>query len=334
MVEACARGHGPVVLVGDERAIERALSRNGTDLSHIDIIHTPEWITMADQPIRAARRKRQSSMHRAFEMVRAGEACAALSAGNSGAFYSVGVMTLKRMKGCDRPAIATSLPTPGRPTVLLDVGAHPEARATHLMQYALMGAAYASVFHQLDRPRVGLLSNGTESIKGTEPLREAHRLLVQSTLDYQGFVESRTVPFGSVDVLVTDGFVGNITLKLCEGVVQSLFERIKDAVNAHWMTRITGPALRRALNPLIRTLDWERVGAAPLLGLNGLALVAHGRSTAESIANAVAQARKCAHSHLLESVGSALMAESPTEMTSTTELPIPSAQAGDSAEYN
>ena len=142
------------------------------------------------------------------------------------------------------------------------MGAHPEARATHLMQYALMGAAYASVFHQLDRPRVGLLSNGTESIKGTEPLREAHRLLVQSTLDYQGFVESRAVPFGSVDVLVTDGFVGNITLKLCEGVVQSLFERIKDAVNAHWMARITGPALRRALNPLIRTLDWERVGAA------------------------------------------------------------------------
>jgi len=326
-VQACSAGHGPVILIGEEKSLKRSLERHGTDLNNIDIIYTPEWITMNDPPVRAARGKRESSMHRAFEMVKSGEACAALSAGNSGAFYSVGVMTLRRMKGCDRPAIATSLPTQGRPTVLLDIGAHPEARATHLVQYALMGAAYASVFHKVDHPEVALLSNGTESIKGTEPLREAHRLLVQSELNYQGFMESRSLPFGCVDVAVTDGFLGNVVLKLCEGVVQSLFQRIKHAVEDDWMARATAPVLRRALRPLAKELDWEQVGAAPLLGLNGLAMVAHGSSTANSIAHAIAHARACAESRLLDAVREKLEKDSPEPVTSTSELPLPSTSA-------
>jgi glycerol-3-phosphate acyltransferase PlsX len=261
-------------------------------------------------------------MHKCFELLKNGEAAAVVSAGNSGAFLGVGLLSARRLERCDRPAIATSLPTTQAPTILLDIGANVEVRAAHLVQFALMGAAYSKVKYDLERPTVALLSNGSEATKGTDTLREAHRLLTQTHLNYIGFVEGRDIPDGCADVVVTDGFVGNIVLKLCEGIVTSLIERVRESVKSNWLSNMVSPALKKPLESLFHDLDWQNTGGAPLLGLNGVAIVAHGRATPRAITHSIRRARSYAELKLLDYISDALVESAPSELTSTSELPL------------
>ncbi|MCB9549833.1 MAG: phosphate acyltransferase PlsX [Myxococcales bacterium] len=320
---ACSRGLGPITLVGDAARIEACLQRLGPGGAAVDVVHAAEAIGMAEHPGRAARAKRQSSMHVGFGRVRQGEACAFVSAGNSGAMMAVGLMELRRLPGCDRPAIASAMPSAAGPVVLLDMGANVDCRASHLVQFALMGAAYAAATLGKERPTVGLLSNGTEPSKGTETLREAHRLLSEADLRYIGYIEGRALPRGEADVVVTDGFVGNVVLKLSEGIAVTLGELLREELKGDWLGGLGAALMKRALRRLRDRFDWTKIGGAPLLGLDGLALVAHGASTAEAIAAAVQRARDHAALGLVDRVRSALSAaEVPSDRTTTAELPI------------
>ena len=291
-VRACREGHGPILLVGDEERVRAALAEQGAVDLPIEVVHASQVIGMAEHPGRAARTKRDSSMHVGFGLVKDKRACAFVSAGNSGAMMAVGLLTLRRIPRCDRPAIATALPTAGGRTVLLDMGANVECRASHLCQFGLMGAAYAEVELGVARPSVGLLSNGAEATKGTETLREAHRLLNGTDLKYVGYVEGRAVPRGEVDVVVTDGFVGNIVLKLSEGIALALLDRVREHLRGDWLGTLGARLMQRALKSLRAELDWAAVGGAPLLGLDGLGVVAHGGSPPRAIASAIRVARR------------------------------------------
>lgn len=322
-IEACLGGHGPVILVGDEARIQAELARRDSPDLPITVVHAAEAIGMAEHPGKAARTKRDSSMHVGFRLVKEGSACAFVSAGNTGAMMAVGLLTLRRIPRCDRPAIASALPTRGSPTVLVDMGANVECRATHLVQFALMGAAFAEAHLGKQRPTVGLLSNGTEPTKGTETLREAHRLLTMTDLKYVGYVEGSAVPLGAADVVVTDGFVGNVALKLSEGIALALLDRIKGELAGDWLGKMGAFLMGRALRRLRDQLDWANIGGAPLLGLEGVAVVAHGGSSPRAIANAVRVAREYVTVDLVGRLRGALeMSEAPGEQTSTAELPI------------
>ena len=324
VVYACEKGHGPVVLVGDEARVRAELERVGATELPITVVHASEVIGMAEHPGRAARTKRDSSMHVGFRLLHDRKACAFVSAGNSGAMMATGLLTLRRIPRCDRPAIASAMPTKGSSTVMLDMGANVEVRASHLVQFALMGAAYAEILLERPRPTVGLLSNGVEPTKGTETLREAHRLLTMTDLKYVGYVEGRTVPFGEVDVVVTDGFTGNVALKLSEGIALALLDRLRDSLKGDLIGSIGAALIKRTIKKLRNELDWASIGGAPLLGLNGVALVAHGSSSPRAIANAVALARSHAAVGLVDRLKQVLEESGPPadETTSTSELPI------------
>jgi glycerol-3-phosphate acyltransferase PlsX len=185
-----------------------------------------------------------------------------------------------------------------------------------------MGAAYSQVKYGLERPTVALLSNGIEATKGTEALREAHRLLNQTDINYIGFVEGRQVPEGCADVVVTDGLMGNVVLKLCEGLIGTLFDRVRRAIQGNLLSSLVSPMLKRPLRKLFQELDWESVGAAPILGLKSVALVGHGQTSPKAISNAIMNARAYAASGLIDAVGEGLAQQSPDEMTNTSELPL------------
>lgn len=324
VVHACRDGFGPVILVGDEVRVRAALQNHAIDGLAIEVIHADEAIGMAEHPGRAARTKRQSSMHLGYGLVKNGQASSMVSAGNSGAMMAVGLLTLRRLPQCSRPAFVAAIPTQGKPTVLLDLGANIDCRATHLVQFALMGAAYAEIQLNRKRPTVALLSNGTEPTKGTETLREAHRLLAMTDLNYIGFVEGRRIPRGDVDVVVTDGFVGNIMLKLAEGVTTAILERIRTQLQSDWIGRLGAMLIKRSLRGLRDELDWSNIGGAPLLGLNGIALIAHGNSDSQAIYSAIRMARTLDQNTLIPHLRDALTHsdELLDHRTSTSELPI------------
>jgi len=311
---AARRGLGPIVLVGDQHAIRHAAVRIGltlvdrdpVGLDDVAVVNADEAIAMDESPVKAARVKRGSSMHVACGLVRDARACGVLSAGNSGALMAVALLTLKRIPRCERPAIAAIMPTRGAPSVLLDVGANVECRAPHLAQFGVMGAAYAEIRLSRAEPRVGLLSNGTEPSKGTELLREADTLLKTTGLRYVGFVEGRDLPMGAVDVVVTDGFTGNVALKLSEGIALALVDRLKIALKASVMSALGGLMARGALMSLKQELDWGRTGGAPLLGIDGVVVAAHGSSGADAVANGVRVTRELAQLDLVGRLRAAL----------------------------
>lgn len=320
---AVRQGHGPLLLVGDSQRIQPELDRYPGLSDQITLVHADEIIGMAEPPASAARNKRSSSIHVGYQCVRDGRASAFVSAGNTGAMMSVGLLILHRLASCDRPAIATSLPTAKGPVVLLDIGANVDCRAAYLAQFALMGAAYAQAVHQIERPRVGLLSNGSEPTKGTEILREAHRLLCESDLQYVGFIEGRQLPQGDLDVVVTDGFVGNIALKLSEGIGQAFFDTFKEVLRKDWLGQIGAYFIRRSLRRIQAQMDWTQIGGAPLLGLRGTAIVAHGGSNAQAIANAIRTARQLEPLNLPERIEQGLQNLGiSAKTTATSELPL------------
>jgi glycerol-3-phosphate acyltransferase PlsX len=282
-----------LLLVGAADAIQRELAKHpGAAALDIRIIDTPEWIEMAEPAGAALRRKPRASIRLAAEAVRDGEAAACFSAGHTGASVMAAHAAFGRMPGVDRPALATIIPTRRRPAVLLDSGATVECRAPHLVQFAIMGAAYARVALGCPSPRVGLLSVGEEESKGNELTREAHRLLKTAPINFAGNVEGRQVYAGDADVIVCDGFTGNVTLKISEGLVETVEALLHDELSSTFGTRVGSLLSRQAYRRFRKRLDHAEYGGAPLVGLNELCIVGHGRSSAKAVRNAVAMAAR------------------------------------------
>jgi glycerol-3-phosphate acyltransferase PlsX len=276
----------------------------------IEVIPTEEWIGNEEDAVVAARAMKEASVVRAAADVAAGNAAAMVSLGSTGATMAAATFGLRRLKGVQRPALAVQLPVPGKAVLFLDVGANVEVRAQHLVQFAFLGAAFSEAVLGVGRPRVGLLSVGEEAGKGREEVTAAHEMLVGAKgIEFAGNVEGRDLPAGVADVVVTDGFTGNVALKLMEGTVKTVTGAIRDAARSNPLASLGGLLMRPALGGLRRELHPDTTGGAILLGLRGIAVVGHGSSGAEGIANAVRLAARCAE---VDAVGrtAALLRES------------------------
>ena len=283
-----------LLLVGRTDAIERELSRHrDAGRLNLEIIDAPDTIGMAEPPVAALRRKPRASIRVAAEAVAAARAGALFSAGSTGATLMAACSAMGLLPGVDRPALATAIPTRRRPAVLLDAGANVECRPQHLLQFAAMGSVYAQVALGIAQPRIGLLSIGEEETKGTELIREAHRLM-KALPDFIGNVEGRDVYSGEADVIVCDGFTGNVALKISEGLVDTIEHLLGEELQSTFSTRVGYLLSLRAFRRFRRRVDYSEYGGAPLLGVNGLCIVGHGRSSAKAVRNAVAMAHRFA----------------------------------------
>jgi glycerol-3-phosphate acyltransferase PlsX len=261
----------------------------------IEVIQTADFIGNDEDPVPAARSKKEASVVRAARDVAEGRSAAMVSCGSTGATMAAATFGLRRLQGVQRPALAVQVPVPGKPVLFLDVGANVEVRAQHLVQFAFLGAAFSAAVLGVKRPSVGLLTVGEESGKGREEVVEAHRLLTgTSGIEFAGNVEGRDLPAAAVDVVVTDGFTGNVTLKLLEGTARTVAAAVGDAARSNPLAALGGLLLKPALSDLRRELHPDTTGGAILLGLRGIAVVGHGSSGAEGIANAVRLAARCA----------------------------------------
>lgn len=286
-----------VVLVGDRAQLERELVACGADNhERIHIHHASEVVTMDDQPGRAFRRKPDSSLRVAFDLVTSGEAAAVVSAGNSGAVLSHAQLLLKPIAGVERACIVAVLPSLSGTLVLCDTGANVEAKPSMLAQFGIIGACFDRIVHGHERPRLGVLSNGHEARKGTQLTRAASAMLSAAAanpaarFDYTGYVEASEIFAGGVDVVATDGFTGNIVLKLCEGLSEALFSMMHDGLAETSQTRLGGALARPALRKLEQTLDYSETGGALLAGVNGVVMLCHGRSDERAIRSAIRSA--------------------------------------------
>ncbi len=289
----------PVILVGDEKRIRKDAKRLGGIPSNVEIVHASEAIGMDEAPTVAVRKKKDSSLRVGFKLVREGKADALVSAGNSGAIMATAIMTLRRIPGVDRPAIATLIPTFKGHMVLLDIGANVDCRPDHLRQFAVVGTVFCRTVLHIPFPRVAILSNGEETSKGNTLTRETHQLLSRSFLNYIGYVEGRDIFSGDVDVVVCDGFVGNIVLKLTEGLSSAIFGFMKNAMKGSLSAKIGYLFIRGALRGLLQSFDYSEYGGAPLLGVDGVCLIAHGSSPPKAIKNAVYHAHELATQDLV-----------------------------------
>jgi phosphate acyltransferase len=298
-----------VILVGDRDAIEREVARLDVGRLGLEIRHASQVVGMAESPSVALRRKRDSSLRIAAELVRDGHASAFISAGNTGAAMAIAMFVIGVLRGIDRPAIAAVLPSLKRYTVLLDVGANVAPKPWHLFQYALMGHVYARGILGVDRPRVGLLSVGEEEGKGNELTREAYDQLKESSLNFVGNVEGRDIYNGSCDVVVTDGFTGNVALKISESLAEMLGAMIKEELTRDVRSKLGAALAMPAFGRFRKRVDYTEMGGAPLLGIDGAAIICHGASPVKAIKNAVRVAAEWAKAGLNEHIKAALEAE-------------------------
>jgi phosphate acyltransferase len=298
-----------VILVGDQAALERELGRSGTRRLGVEIRHASQVVGMAESPSQALRRKRDSSLRVAAELVRDGHASALVSAGNTGAAMAVAMFTIGVLRGVDRPAIAALLPSPRRYTILLDVGANVTPKPWHLFQFAIMGHVYARDILGIDRPRVGLLSVGEEEGKGNDLTREAYEELRESSLNFIGNVEGRDIYNGNCDVVVADGFTGNVALKISESLADMLGAMIKEELQRDVRSRLGAALALPAFERFRKRVDYTEMGGAPLLGIDGAAVICHGSSPPKAIKNAVRVASEWAKAGLNEHIRMALDAE-------------------------
>lgn len=279
-----------IELIGNESLITPLLEGRHTNIS---IFHTEEKIENDDEPVRAVRRKKNASMVIMAERVRDKKADACISAGNTGALMTAGLFIIGRINGIDRPALAPTLPTlDGKGFVMLDVGANADAKMEHLEQYAIMGSVYAEKVRGIKSPRVGLLNIGTEEKKGNELAKQAFQLLSQSPINFVGNVEARDLLKGAADVVVTDGFSGNIALKAIEGTALSVFAMMKEALTSSFTAKIAAAVLKPKLKGLKKKMDYSEHGGACLFGLKAPVIKAHGSSDELAIFHAIRQAQE------------------------------------------
>ncbi|WP_028782752.1 phosphate acyltransferase PlsX [Thalassobacillus devorans] len=300
-----------ITLIGDEEQIQPLVK----DTSNITILHTKEKITSEDEPVRAVRRKKQASMVLMAQEVKEGRADACISAGNTGALMSAGLFMVGRIKGIERPALSPTLPTvDGKGFLLLDVGANVDAKAQHLVQYAIMGSIYSEKVRGINKPRVGLLNVGTEDGKGSELAKKAFTQLQEAPVDFIGNVEARDLLEGVADVVVTDGFSGNIALKTIEGTALTMFAMIKETFMSNFKTKLAAGLVKNDLKQLKGQLDYSEYGGAGLFGLAAPVIKAHGSSNARAVFNAIKQA-----SHMVEEDVTTKIAEAVKNIQETEE---------------
>jgi glycerol-3-phosphate acyltransferase PlsX len=294
-----------VVLVGEKQALERELSRLNAD--PLEIIPASETVAMHESPT-SALKKKDSSIKVAFDRMKSGEVQAVVSAGNSGAMMATGMFVVGRLAQVARPAILVVVPSAGKGTIVVDAGANVECKPYHLAQFGVMGAIYAERVLGIAKPRVGVLSNGEEDGKGTGLTRAASALLAESSLNYVGYVEGRDIFNATVDVIVCDGFTGNVALKTMEGVANFAGDVLKGAFQKNLSSRVGYLMTRKTLREAYRRLDYAEYGGAPLIGLDGVAIVAHGGSSPLAIKNAIRAARDAVehdmNRHIMECLSS------------------------------
>lgn len=292
-----------ITLVGDEEVLRGELARiEDAAKLPIEIRHASQVVGMDEKPSDALRRKKDSSIQVACQLVKDGLADGVVSAGNSGASVACGMFVLGRIKGVERPALASIMPTEKEPVVLIDVGANVDSKPFHLAQFGIMGDVLARDVLGVDHPRVGLLSIGEEEGKGNTVVKEAYDLLKQTKLNFVGNVEGRDIFTGDLDVAVCDGFVGNICLKLSEGLARSFGRVLKRELKRHMLSRMGAALSMRSLKNFAQMMDYAEYGGAPLLGLKSILIVCHGASNIKAVTNATRMAatfvEKKAHEHL------------------------------------
>ena len=294
-----------LILVGDEQTLSLGLAAQPGDKSHIRIVHAPEAIDMTDH-IQEARAKKQNTMQVGMDLVRKGEAQAFVTAGNTGMAMYFGTKIFGLMPGVIRPCLSTTFPVKGGKAVILDVGANAECRPEFLVQFGQMGQVYAKIMLNRTSPTVGLLSNGEEEGKGNDLVREAGPLMRQQVPGFIGNIEGKEFFGGKVDVAVTDGFTGNVLMKSSEALGKLLFETLKEELMRSTRTKLGALLVKPAFDSVRKLIDPSEVGAAPLLGLDGLVFVGHGRSDAKAMVSAINQARIAIELNLLESLRKAI----------------------------
>jgi glycerol-3-phosphate acyltransferase PlsX len=308
---AVKQAHLKVSLVGDEVLLRSFLDKIAIDssiLPHIQVVHSSQVVEMNEHPVDAVRKKKDSSIMVAFDLVRKKEADAVVSAGNSGATMAAAVRVLGRLTGVARPGIASFFPTLKKPVVLMDVGANVDCRPLHLYQFAVMASCFSHIF-DIERPRVGLLTIGEEGGKGNQLVKESYALLKNSSLNFIGNVEGRDVFQGDVDVIVCDGFVGNICLKVSEGLAEAAMQMLRNEILKSLPAKIGYLLARPAFQAFKKRVDYAEYGGAPLLGINGTGIVCHGKSSAQAIKNAILEANKMVQNNVNTDILKSLAAD-------------------------
>lgn len=292
-----------VVFVGDQAKIEKCLEDKAYDKNRVSIVHTSEVIEMAESPVAALRQKKNASMPLAIKMVREGEADGVVSAGNTGALIAGSTMILGRLEGVARPVLSATLPTLGeRNVILLDAGANVDCRPGYLSQFAIMASVYLENVSGVNSPRIALLSNGTEPEKGDSLTKEAFALLKECDINFIGNMEARDALYGMTDAIVCDGFAGNVLLKSVEGALQAMLTMIKQGVGDNPQYLKAMKELGPVFSVIYQRMDYNKHGGAPLLGVRGGVVKAHGGSGANSICICVLQARQLAFTNAIEKI--------------------------------
>jgi phosphate acyltransferase len=305
-LQAARRGIA-VTLVGPTADLQTELHRHGEwESLPLRIEEAPDAIQMTEAPLSALRRKPRASVRVAANLAASGQASAMFSAGHTGATLLAAHAAFGVLEGVERPALAVTVPTRTGAALLLDAGANVDCRPEHLVQFAIMGAAYARVALQIERPKVGLLSIGEEAGKGNDLIREAHHRLQTAPIDFIGNLEAREFFTGRADVIVCDGFTGNIALKVGESLVEAVDHMLREELGAELLTQLGALLTRRAFSRFKQRVDYAEYGGAPLLGVAGVALVGHGRSSAQAIENGIALAARLAESGVVDRLADAL----------------------------
>jgi len=309
-LQAAAEYNDDIFLVGPADQLREKLDAlNGTS-AKVQIVNATEAITMHDKglklALKAKRRETKNSMAVGIDLVKSGEADAFVTAGNTGGALTTGYYRLGLIPGLERPALTALFPSKGGHTVVLDIGANPECKPEHLYQFAIMGSIYAQKVLQIDKPRLGLLSNGEEAGKGNQLIQDTYPLLEASELNFIGNVEGKELFGGEADVVVMDGFTGNILLKSSEAVAKLLIDTLREELMSSFRTKAGAVLAKPAFGGIRKLLDPAEVGAAPLLGVNGLVFIGHGRSNAYALASAIRSARKAVAADLLNAIQEAI----------------------------
>jgi glycerol-3-phosphate acyltransferase PlsX len=297
-----------IVLVGRQELIRPLLVQHNTANLHLPIVHASEVIEMGEHPAQAVKTKKNSSMVVGMQMVRNGDADAFVTMGNTGGALAAALFHLGRIQGIQRPALSAAFPTAKGWVLLLDVGANADCKPEYLLQFALMGSIYAERVMGIRNPRVGLISNGEEETKGSELVQQAHALLKQAPINFIGNVEGRNLPAGSADVFVTDGFTGNVMLKLAEGMGEFIKGMLREEIMRTTAGKLGGLLIKDALSRVSKRTDYQEIGGAPLLGVDGVVIIGHGRSQARAIRSALMRAAEAVERGVVDAIEAGLQA--------------------------
>ena len=301
-VEAVKSYNIDVILTGNESMIEEQLAKYDYAREKIEIVHCSEIITNEDKPVSAIREKKDSSMAVALKLVKEKKADAIVSAGNTGALLAGGLLILGRIKGIDRPALAPPYPTTDGMSVLIDGGANSDCKPRNLLEFGIMGSVYAEKVLEIKKPSVCIVNIGIEEEKGSEIVKEAHKLCKNGPFNFKGNIEARDIPAGYADVIVCDGFTGNVILKLTEGLADSIFRLLKEEFVKNTLRKIGASLLKSGFKDFKERFDYTEYGGAPFLGVKGVLIKAHGSSDAKAVKNAIRQGIKFVENNVIDDI--------------------------------